>query len=68
MYPYVIKQGDYLAKIAHRFGFDAIAVWNDETNATLRTVRPNPNILYPGDVLYVPGPSARPPAPRARPR
>ncbi len=54
MMPYVIKQGDYLAKLAHRFGFDADTMWNDPKNATLRQLRPNPNILLPGDVLYVP--------------
>ena len=54
MQPYVIKQGDYLDKLAYQFGFDATTVWNDPTNAPLRQLRPNPNILYPTDVLYIP--------------
>src|SRR5580658_7026888 len=54
MQPYVIKQGDYLAALAYRFGFDANAVWNDDKNAELRQARPNPNVLYPSDILYIP--------------
>jgi N-acetylmuramoyl-L-alanine amidase len=54
MQPYVVKQGDYLAALAHRFGFDADTVWNDDKNADLRKLRPDPNILWPTDVLYIP--------------
>jgi hypothetical protein len=50
----VIKQGDYLLSIAHQFGFDANTVWTDPANAKLRTLRPDPNILFPGDVLQIP--------------
>ena len=54
MEPYVIKAGDYLAKLAYKFGFDADAVWNDPANDDLRKRRPNPNILWPTDILYIP--------------
>lgn len=54
MQPYVVRQGDFLLKVAHRLGFDPDAVWNDAKNADLRQARPNPNILFPGDVLYIP--------------
>lgn len=54
MQPYVIKQGDYLALLAHRFGFDADTVWNDAANDALRQARPDPNILFPTDILYIP--------------
>jgi hypothetical protein len=60
MQPYVIKQGDFLAKLAHRFGLDADTVWNAPKNAPLRQLRPNPNILWPTDILYIPEPTARP--------
>jgi len=53
MLPYVVKQGDYLEKLAHAQSFDADAVWNDPKNAELKSER-DPNILHPGDVLYVP--------------
>ncbi len=54
MEPYVVRQGDHLAKLAYQFNFDANIVWNDPKNANLRQVRPNSNILSPGDVLYIP--------------
>jgi hypothetical protein len=54
MRPYVIRQGDYLTKIAHTMGFDAATVWNDPQNEEIRQKRPDWNILHPGDVLWVP--------------
>lgn len=62
MQPYVIRQGDYLAQLAHRFGFDADAVWNDPANDELRGLRPNPNLLAPTDVLYIPDPTSSEPS------
>jgi hypothetical protein len=61
MQPYVIRQGDFLAKLAYRFGFDADSVWNDPMNAQLRQLRPDPNLLWPTDVLYIPDPSGKTP-------
>jgi hypothetical protein len=58
--PYVIRQGDYLASLAYQFGFDADTVWNDPSNAALRKLRPNPSLLWPTDILYIPSPT--PPA------
>jgi hypothetical protein len=57
--PYVIRQGDYLALLAYKFGFDADAVWNDPKNADLRKIRSDPNMLWPTDV---PAPSQPPPS------
>lgn len=54
MQPYVVRQGDYLARLAYRLAFDANTVWADGKNASLRGYRDDPNILAPGDVLYVP--------------
>lgn len=53
MKPYVVKQGDYLEKIAHALGIDADEVWNDPKNAEIKEKR-DPNLLHPGDILYVP--------------
>lgn len=60
--PYVIRQGDYLTKLAFVMGFDADEVWNHPKNAELKARRANPNILYPGDILFVPNdpPTAAP--------
>jgi hypothetical protein len=54
MEPYVIRQGDYLLKVAYKFGFEADPVWNDPSNDDLRKLRPNPNILLAGDILHIP--------------
>src|SRR5437660_1841847 len=59
MSPYVIRAGDHLPQLAYRMGFDAEAVWQHEKNSELRKRRPDPNILCPGDVLYVPEPATR---------
>jgi hypothetical protein len=60
MRPYVVCQGDYLAKIAYAQGFDAEEVWGHARNEELRRLR-DPDVLYPGDVLRVP---VEPPAGR----
>lgn len=54
MRPYFVRQGDYLDSIADSYGFDAQAVWEDKKNEKLRKKRKNPNVLYPGDVLFIP--------------
>jgi len=52
---YTAKQGDYLAKIAREQGFsDYKTIWDDPQNAKLKEQRKNPNVLYPGDLLYIP--------------
>lgn len=54
MKPYVVKQGEFLAKLAFTLGFDADEVWNDGKNADLKTLRKTGDVLRPGDILYVP--------------
>jgi len=51
--PYVVVQGDYLTKVAHVLGFDAEEIWEHPKNTSLRETRA-PNVLSPGDILYVP--------------
>ena len=54
--PYhLVAQGEYLSKIAKEYGFsDYKTIWNHPENAEYRKKRKNPNILYPGDRLFVP--------------
>lgn len=54
MRPYIVRQGDHLASIAARHGFDADEVWNHDRNRDLRERRDGPQVLAPGDLLYVP--------------
>jgi hypothetical protein len=52
---HVVVQGEYVAKIASTYGFlDDMAIWNHPNNADLKSKRKNPNVLYPGDVLFIP--------------
>jgi hypothetical protein len=52
---YTVQQGDHLSKIAKAFGFtDFHTIWDDPNNADLKRRRQSPNILFPGDSLYVP--------------
>jgi N-acetylmuramoyl-L-alanine amidase len=52
---YVVKEGDYLAKIARDHGFtDSSPIWDHPKNAELRKKRRDPNILFPGDHLFIP--------------
>ncbi|MBK8258106.1 MAG: peptidoglycan-binding protein [Polyangiaceae bacterium] len=52
---YTVIPGDYLAKIAAQFGFlDGATIWNDPANASLRQIRPNPEVLLPGDRVTIP--------------
>src|SRR5262245_20482030 len=59
MKPYVVRQGDYLTKLAFVLGFDADAVWSDPKNAELTSARDR-NLLHPGDVLWLPDRARRP--------
>jgi N-acetylmuramoyl-L-alanine amidase len=52
---YTVKQGDHVSKLAKAFGFsDYHAIWDHPENADLKQKRQNPNILLPGDSLYIP--------------
>lgn len=52
--PHVIKQGDYLTKLAFNHGFDAEEAWNHEKNEEIRALRASMEMLAPGDVVHLP--------------
>ncbi|MFT3769487.1 MAG: peptidoglycan-binding domain-containing protein [Minicystis sp.] len=54
MRPYVVRQGDYLTKLAFVHGFDVDEVWSDPKNDEIRGLRKDHNILAPGDVIHLP--------------
>lgn len=52
---YTAKAGDWVSKIATRLGFsDWKTVWNDPQNEHLRNLRGDPNVIFPGDQIYIP--------------
>ena len=53
---HIVKQGEYLSKIAAQYGFVSYkTIWEDAANAALRAKRKNnPNILFPGDQIVIP--------------
>jgi N-acetylmuramoyl-L-alanine amidase len=57
---YTVKQGDHLFGIAEANGFhDYHILWDHPQNADLKKLRQNPNILLPGDQVFVPDPEIR---------
>ncbi|MGD0524890.1 MAG: peptidoglycan-binding domain-containing protein [Polyangiaceae bacterium] len=54
MQPYIIRQGESLATLALRDGFDPDAVWNDPKNDDIRAKRSDPMVLAPSDIIYLP--------------
>src|SRR5512139_1201705 len=52
---HTVEQGQHLSQIAARYGFvDYHTIWEDAENTALREQRKSPNILYPGDQVYIP--------------
>src|SRR5215831_17342635 len=52
---HTVRQGEYLSKIARHYGFtDYHTIWDHAENAALKQKRQNPNVLFPGDRLYIP--------------
>lgn len=50
-----IKQGEHITMIAFQLGFrDWETIWEAPENEDLRALRDNPNVLFPGDQLFIP--------------
>jgi N-acetylmuramoyl-L-alanine amidase len=58
---HVVAEGEHISGIAQSYGlFDYSLVWNHPDNADLRSQRPDPHVLQPGDVLAIPPVDATP--------
>ncbi|MEZ4296202.1 MAG: peptidoglycan-binding domain-containing protein [Polyangiaceae bacterium] len=53
-YTYVIRSGDCLTSVAHEHGYFPGTIWQHPLNEELRDLRGDPNVLLPGDRLFLP--------------
>jgi N-acetylmuramoyl-L-alanine amidase len=51
---YTVQQGDSTTSVAFERGFFWRTLWYDANNAALRNRRHHPNVLKPGDTLFIP--------------
>ncbi len=52
---HTVEQGEHLSRIAKEYGFaDYHTIWDHPENAELKQRRLNPNVLYPGDQVFIP--------------
>jgi Putative peptidoglycan binding domain/LysM domain len=57
---YTVEQGDCLSSIAKAFGFSNWrTIYDHANNADFRQLRPNANVIYPGDEIFIPDLSRR---------
>jgi hypothetical protein len=50
----IVEQGDCLSSIAFRHKLNWPKIWNHQKNQSLKRLSKNPNILMPGDVVWIP--------------
>jgi len=52
---HTVAQGETLLRIARQYGYKtSTALYNHPSNAEFRALRPDPNLIYPGDVITIP--------------
>lgn len=52
---HIVKKGEYLVLIAKNHGIaDWHEIYNHPMNAAFKKKRPDPNLIYPGDELFIP--------------
>ena len=55
MSEYKVKDGDTLTRIANMNGFSVETIWNHSKNKELKGKRKDPDILFVGDIVFIPG-------------
>lgn len=57
---HIVRQGDCLSKLARRYGLPSWrTIYEHPNNADFRRLRSDPNIVYPGDVVFIPDRESR---------
>ena len=57
---HTVQQGECLSSIADSYGFaDWHIIYDHAQNADFRQLRPDPNVIFPGDQLYIPDPDLK---------
>jgi hypothetical protein len=52
---HTVEQGEHLPLIAHKYAFASyLTIWDHPNNADLKEKRRNPNVLFPGDQVFIP--------------
>ena len=52
---HIVEQGEYLSSIAKQYHFtDYRRIYDHPENAEFKRKRPNPNVIFPGDELFIP--------------
>ncbi len=54
MSEYIVQQGDCTSSLAGKSGLFWETIWNHPQNAELKSKRKDPNILVPGDKIFIP--------------
>ncbi len=60
MRAHIVRDGEYLTKIAALLGTSPEALWNHPANADLKAKRQHMDVLSTGDILYLPDDPPRP--------
>jgi len=57
---HTVAQGEHLSGIAQQYGFNEYrTIWDHPQNSSLKEQRRNPNVLFPGDSLFIPDKQAK---------